>query len=443
MKKNDDYIKRAAAVVPSKRQLKWHELEFYAFIHFGMNTFTNSEWGNGNDDPVLFNPEKLNANQWAAAVRAAGMKAIILTCKHHDGFCLWPSEYTDYSVKKSKWKDGQGDVVRECAEACKKFGLKFGVYLSPWDRHDPRYGEGEAYNKYFKNQLRELLTNYGDIFCVWFDGACGEGKNGRKQEYDWQGYYDLIRECQPEAVISVTGPDVRWCGNEAGVCRKSEWNVVPYYYSNQELIAAASQQTAEKPPKRISATTLDLGSRTIHALVSQTGYTGEYGFEIYCKAQDTVDLWKALLKAGEPEGLIPCGLGARDTLRLEASMPLYGHEMNDEITPKMAGLPCKLTGKDFIGRDVLVALGAPKMKRIGMKVVGRGIVREHCDLYTMDGEKIGWASSGTFAPYIGCGVAMGYIPVEDIEIGKHLNADVRGRMVELEIVPMPFYKLER
>ena len=162
---------------------------------------------------------------------------------------------------------------------------------------------------------------------------------------------------------------------------------------------------------------LNLGERTIRALVSQTGYTGEYGFEIYCKAEDTVDLWKALLKAGEPEGLIPCGLGARDTLRLEASMPLYG--------------------------DALVALGAPKMKRIGMKVVGRGIVREHCDLYTMDGEKIGWASSGTFAPYIGCGVAMGYIPAQDIEIGKHLNADVRGRMVELEIVPMPFYKLER
>lgn len=188
---------------------------------------------------------------------------------------------------------------------------------------------------------------------------------------------------------------------------------------------------------------LNLGERTIRALVSQTGYTGEYGFEIYCKVEDTVDLWKALLKAGEPEGLIPCGLGARDTLRLEASMPLYGHEMNDEITPKMAGLPCKLTGKDFIGRDALVALGAPKMKRIGMKVVGRGIVREHCDLYTMGGEKIGWASSGTFAPYIGCGVAMGYIPAQDIEIGKHLNADVRGRMVELEIVPMPFYKLER
>ena len=124
-------------------------------------------------------------------------------------------------------------------------------------------------------------------------------------------------------------------------------------------------------------------------------------------------------------------------------MPLYGHEMNEEITPKMAGLPCKLTGKDFIGRDALVALGAPKLKRIGMKVVGRGIVREHCDLYTMEGEKLGWTSSGTFAPFIGCGVAMGYIPAEQIEIGKHLNADVRGRMVELEIVPMPFYKLDK
>ncbi len=172
-------------------------------------------------------------------------------------------------------------------------------------------------------------------------------------------------------------------------------------------------------------------------------YTGEYGFEIYCRAEDTVDLWHALLAAGEEHGLIPCGLGARDTLRLEASMPLYGHEMNEEITPKMAGLPCKLTGKDFIGRDALVALGAPKLKRIGMKVVGRGIVREHCDLYSMEGEKLGWTSSGTFAPFIGCGVAMGYIPAGQIEIGRHLNADVRGRMVELEIVPMPFYKLDK
>ena len=179
------------------------------------------------------------------------------------------------------------------------------------------------------------------------------------------------------------------------------------------------------------------------AIVSATGYTGAGGCEIYVANEDAPRLWEALWQAGERDGLQNIGLGARDTLRLEASMPLYGHEMNEEITPKMAGLPCKLTGKDFIGRDALVALGAPKLKRIGMKVVGRGIVREHCDLYTMEGEKLGWTSSGTFAPFIGCGVAMGYIPVEDIEIGRHLNADVRGRMIELEIVPMPFYKLDK
>ncbi len=189
--------------MPSERQLKWHELEFYAFIHFRHEHIHKPEWGNGNDDPVLFNPEKLNANQWAAAVRAAGMKAIILTCKHHDGFCLWPSEYTDYSVKKA---NGKTDRAMSCANAPKRAKIRSQVRRLSFtvDRHEPRYGEGEAYNKYFKNQLRELLTNYGDIFCVWFDGACGEGKNGRKQEYDWQGYYDLIRECQPEAVISVT-----------------------------------------------------------------------------------------------------------------------------------------------------------------------------------------------------------------------------------------------
>jgi len=188
--------------------------------------------------------------------------------------------------------------------------------------------------------------------------------------------------------------------------------------------------------------TLHLPTGDIVTMVSQTGYTGEHGYEIYCRAEDTVALWNALLEAGRGDGLIPCGLGARDTLRLEAAMPLYGHEMNDEITPKMAGLPCKLDGKDFIGRDAIAALGAPKVKRIGMEVVGRGIPREHCDLYTMDGRKIGYVSSGTHCPYIGKGVAMGYINVEEIELGRHLNADVRGRMVEVEIVKMPFYKAQ-
>jgi len=203
------------------------------------------------------------------------------------------------------------------------------------------------------------------------------------------------------------------------------------------------QYLPEKYYTFIDNAVIRLPKGEIGALISQTGYTGEFGYEIYCKAEDTVDLWNAILEAGKEEGLLPCGLGARDTLRLEASMPLYGHEMTDDITPKMAGLPCKLDGKDFIGRDALVELGAPAIKRIGMKVVGRGIPREHCDLYTMDGKKIGWVSSGTHCPFIGQGVAMGYIPVEEIEIGKHLNADVRGRMVEVEIVKLPFYKIEK
>ncbi|MCL2508632.1 MAG: alpha-L-fucosidase [Oscillospiraceae bacterium] len=261
MKKTDPIIEAAAKVVPSERQLKWHELEFYAFIHFGINTFTDSEWGSGGESPELFNPVKLNALQWAKIIKAAGMKALILTCKHHDGFCLWPSAYTDHSVKSSPWKDGNGDVVKEAANACRAVGIKFGVYLSPWDRHELSYGTGERYNEFFKNQLRELLTNYGDLFCVWFDGACGEGKDGRRQEYDWQGYYALIRELQPNAVISVCGPDVRWIGNESGVTRRSEWNVVPWYYSNAECVAAASQKDDLAPPKKISSTDLDLGSR--------------------------------------------------------------------------------------------------------------------------------------------------------------------------------------
>lgn len=261
MKKEPEYIKKAAEVVPSERQLKWQEMEFNAFFHFGINTFTDSEWGNGNEDPELFNPEELDCRQWVRLCKLSHIKGVILTAKHHDGFCLWPSKYTEHSVKSSKWKNGGGDVVRELSDACREYDIKFGIYLSPWDRHEETYGQGEAYNIFFKNQLTELLTDYGDIFCVWFDGACGEGKNGKKQEYDWQGYYDIIRKYQPNAVINIMGPDVRWCGNEAGVCRKSEWSVVPYYYSNAELISAQSQKNSKKPPKKINPTSLDLGSR--------------------------------------------------------------------------------------------------------------------------------------------------------------------------------------
>lgn len=208
------FLKEAAQVKPSKKQLDWFEMESYAFIHFGPNTFTDREWGQGNEPESIFNPTKLNCDQWVEAIKAAGMKGMVLTAKHHDGFCLWPSKYTEHSVKNSPFK---GDVVKEAAEACRRGGIKFGFYLSPWDRNSKYYGTPE-YNDYFCNQLTELLTGYGDIFYVWFDNACGEGPNGKKQVYDFPRYIELIHKYQPNAVIfNDFGPDIRWCGNEAGV----------------------------------------------------------------------------------------------------------------------------------------------------------------------------------------------------------------------------------
>ena len=219
--------------LPSERQLAWHQLEFYAFVHFNMNTFTNMEWGMGSEKPELFNPTELDCRQWARVCKEAGMKGIILTAKHHDGFCLWPSAYTEHSVKNSPWKAGKGDVVRELAEACKEYGLKFGVYLSPWDRNHADYGKPE-YITYFRNQLRELLTNYGEVFEVWFDGANGgtgwygganeERRIDRTTYYDWENTYKIIRELQPGAVLfSDAGPDIRWVGNEEGWARPTNW----------------------------------------------------------------------------------------------------------------------------------------------------------------------------------------------------------------------------
>lgn len=259
-----DLIQYAAQVKPSERQVAVQEMEFYSFIHFTINTYTDKEWGHGDEDPAIFNPVEFDADQWVDSCRDAGMKGLILTCKHHDGFCLWPSQYTEHSVKNSPWKNGQGDIVQEVADACRKGGIKFGVYLSPWDRHEQTYGDSPKYNEYFMNQLRELLTNYGDIFCVWFDGACGEGPNGKRQVYDWDAYYSLIRELQPNAVINVCGPDIRWCGNEAGVCRESEWSVVPVSLRSNESIQEKSQQVDDGEfAKRYDSTDRDLGSREI------------------------------------------------------------------------------------------------------------------------------------------------------------------------------------
>ena len=224
--------------VPTEDQLKWQDMEMYAFIHYSMNTYTDEEWGFGNEDPKLFNPSHLDCRQWARVCKQAGMKGIIFTAKHHCGFCMWPSKYTEYSVKNSPWKNGQGDVVRELADACREEGLKFAVYLSPWDRNHPEYGR-PAYVEYFRNQLKELLTQYGDIFEVWFDGANGgDGWYGGANEtrkidgktyYGWAETFRMIRELQPHAVIWNDGGDrgdLRWVGTEVGNVGETNWSLL-------------------------------------------------------------------------------------------------------------------------------------------------------------------------------------------------------------------------
>ena len=240
----EQIVKLAANITPSPRQVTWQEMEFTAFFHFTVNTFTDREWGDGKESPSVFNPTQLDAKQWIKTVKDAGIKLVILTCKHHDGFCLWPSKFTEHCVKNSPYKNGNGDVVKDVADACKELGVKFGVYLSPWDRHEKTYGDSPVYDQYFQNQLTELLSNYGNISEVWFDGACGEGPNGKKQVYDWKSYYSVIRKLQPNATIAVMGPDVRWVGTESGYGRETEWSVVSASENSLAEIATSSQQKA-------------------------------------------------------------------------------------------------------------------------------------------------------------------------------------------------------
>jgi alpha-L-fucosidase len=222
--------------VPNAAQLAWHEMELNAFVHFTTNTFTGLEWGNGDESESIFNPTQLDAGQWAKTLKETGFRQLILTCKHHDGFCLWPSKFTHHSVKSSPYKNGKGDVVKEASEACKKYGLKFGVYLSPWDRNHPEYGK-PAYITYYRNQLKELFTQYGPVFEMWFDGANGgKGYYGGANEirkidgatyYDWPTTLSLVRNMQPSVIFfSDAGPGVRWAGNERGVAGQTNWNTI-------------------------------------------------------------------------------------------------------------------------------------------------------------------------------------------------------------------------
>ncbi len=240
-----DIIRKAATIVPSLGQLRWQQLELTAFFHYGVNTFTGKEWGTGKEDPKIFNPSALDARQWVRIAKDAGIKQVILTAKHHDGFCLWPTKTTNHSVAASQWKNGKGDLVKEVSKACKEMKIGFGIYLSPWDMNSQYYGDNEKYNEFFVDQLTELLTHYGRIDEVWFDGAKGKGI---EQEYYFEKWYQLIRKLQPQAVIAIMGPDVRWVGTETGYGRETEWSVVPTDNLSQSTIAANSQKNIAFTP---------------------------------------------------------------------------------------------------------------------------------------------------------------------------------------------------
>jgi len=212
--------------VPTQSQLVWQDMEYYFFAHFGPNTFTGLEWGKGTEKAEVFDPKDLDCDQWCRIAKAAGAKGIMITAKHHDGFCLWPSKYSTHTVRESQWKNGKGDVLKELSAACKKYGLKFGVYLSPWDRNHPAYGTPK-YNDVFVNMLKEIFTNYGPIWELWWDGANGEGPNGKKQVYDFARFEKVVRKLSPNTIIfSDIGPDARWCGNEKGYAGKTNWDLL-------------------------------------------------------------------------------------------------------------------------------------------------------------------------------------------------------------------------
>lgn len=256
----DSRLDLYTSIVPNRRQLIIQDMKYYAFVHYGINTFTNREWGDGKESESIFNPKKQNTDQWCEAIAAAGMKGVILTCKHHDGFCLWPTKTTEHSIKNSPYKNGKGDVVREVSESCKKYGLKFGVYLSPWDRNAECYGT-PAYNDFYIAQLTELLTNYGDIFMLWMDGACGAASDGKPvQKYDFERIWNTAVELQPDIVLSDCAPDVRWIGNESGKTREREWNVVPKFeFGEQNFQASDDMKDFQKRCKDVMLP--DMGSR--------------------------------------------------------------------------------------------------------------------------------------------------------------------------------------
>ncbi len=276
---------KAALVKPSERQLNWQKTEFYGLINFGLPTVINGEWSDGTVSPANFVPDEFSAEEWVSFFKDAGFKGMVLNVKHHDGFCLWCSEYTNYCVRTCiNWETDEKDIVKMLSEECQKQGLKFGIAISPLDRNAKCFGKGDEYNEYFKALLREVLTKYGDIFYVRFDGANELSKNDEKQEYDWEGYYDVVRECQPGAVIALVGPDVRWYGNEWGVIRENEWSSIPEKHSIFNVLDESKKPKKRRFFKKEEEYRLDLGSRK--AIKKETGEFIWYPCEVSLSIRD-------------------------------------------------------------------------------------------------------------------------------------------------------------
>jgi len=275
--------------LPSKTQLAWHEMEFYFFFHFGPNTFTDKEWGHGDEPEDIFNPTGLDCRQWVRIAKQAGAKGVIITAKHHDGFCLWPSNYSTHTVRESKWKNGKGDVLKELSQACKEYGLKFGVYISPWDRNHPKYGTPQ-YNDVFVNMMKEIFTNYGPIWELWWDGANGEGPNGKKQVYDWDRFKKTVKALSPNTVVfSDVGPHIRWVGNESGIAGKTNWNYLDTagYTAGAGAPSTATLNTGNELGKAWIPAECDVSIRPgwfWHANEDSKVKSGEQLFDLYLKS---------------------------------------------------------------------------------------------------------------------------------------------------------------
>lgn len=289
-------VKLAAYLTPTPQQYEWQKMELTAFIHFGMNTFTEQEWGHGNEDPKLFNPTDFNAEQWVTSLKEAGFKMLILTAKHHDGFCLWQTQTTEHSVASSDWRNGLGDVVSDVKKACDEHDMKFGVYLSPWDRNAESYGDSPRYNDLFVAQLTELLTNYGEIHEVWFDGANGEGPNGKVQEYDWMRFYEVIKKLQPKAVTAIMGDDVRWVGNESGLGRETEWSVTPLNPDiNEKIIQENTRLGIEPTSKDLGSRELIMNAKNLYWYPSEVDVSIRRGWFYHAEQDEQVKTLKQLV----------------------------------------------------------------------------------------------------------------------------------------------------